>query len=262
MKEMRKNFTLIELLVVIAIIAILAGLVMPALGHAQARGRTTECINNKKQIMTVLRMYGNDHTSMIPYMISVNGTMRPYSWILAGLGGADVDAEKNYTKELVSRKVMFCNTINKKELNADGTNAVGMIDVDFGTEGEWYDDNKKSVGRFVAKDGDRTTKNRSVAYVLEKMKNPSDMILLGDSFSLVSDQDTPFWTFSPNGGKSKFNHATDASENEARIASVHVGSTTVAYADGRAEALTPAQLNTSSLKLTKYYDDNFDAKDL
>ena len=254
---MRKNFTLIELLVVIAIIAILAGLVMPALGHAQARGRTTECINNKKQVMTVLRMYGNDHTSMIPYMINVNGTMRPYSWILAGLGSG------NYSKELVSKKVMFCNTINKKDLNDDGTNAVGMIDVDFGTPTDgWYDKNKKSVGRFVAKDGERATTKLSVAYVLEKMKNPSDMILLGDSFSLVSDQDTPFWTFSPDGGGPKFNHADTPSGNDTRIASVHVGSTTVAYADGRAEALTPAQLKTSSLKLTKYYDDNFDPKDL
>ena len=101
-RKMKKNFTLIELLVVIAIIAILAGLVMPALGHAQAKGRTTECLNNKKQIITVLRMYANDHTSMVPYMINVNGTMRPYSWILGGLGGSD-DAEKNYTKVLVSK---------------------------------------------------------------------------------------------------------------------------------------------------------------
>jgi hypothetical protein len=137
-----------------------------------------------------------------------------------------------------------------------------MIDVDFGTTNGWYDDNKKSVGRFVAKDGERTATGKSVAYVLEKMKNPSDMILLGDSFSLVSDQDTPFWTFNPNGGNPNCNHATAPAANEARIASVHVGSTTVAYADGRAEALTPAQLKTSSLKLTKYYDDNFDPKDL
>lgn len=254
---MKKNFTLIELLVVIAIIAILAGLVMPALGHAQAKGRTTECINNKKQVMTVLRMYGNDHTSMVPYMIDVAGTMRPYSWILAGLGS------DNYSKEMVSKKVMFCNTINKKELNSDGTNAVGMVDVDFGTtSGGWYETNKQKVGRFVAKDGGRTD-NKSVAYVLEKMKSPSGMILLADSFSVDnSDQEAPFWTFNPNGGTPKFNHAASAGSNDTRVAAVHVGSTTVAYADGRAEALTSGQLATSDLKVTKYYDDNFAAKDL
>ena len=255
--KMKKNFTLIELLVVIAIIAILAGLVMPALGHAQAKGRTTECINNKKQIITVLRMYGNDHASMVPYMIDIEGTMRPYSWILGGLG------ENNYSKEMVSKKVMFCNTINKKELSADGTNAVGMIDVDFGTtSGSWYENNKSKVGRFVAKDGDRTAK-KSVAYVLEKMKNPSEMVLLADSFSVdSSDHESAFWTFSPDGGKPKFNHAANEGSNETRIATVHVGSTTVAYADGRAEAQTPGSLSTSTLKLTKYYDDNFAEKSL
>ena len=260
---MKKNFTLIELLVVIAIIAILAGLVMPALGHAQAKGRTTECLNNKKQVITVLRMYANDHTSMVPYMINVNGTMRPYSWILGGLGGSD-DAEKNYTKEMVSKKVLICNTLNKKELAADGTNAIGMIDVDFGSSsGSWYEANKSKVGRFVAKDGDRDATNKSVAYVLEKLKSPSDMALLADSFAVnSSDQERGFWTFNPNGGKSKFNHATSEGEDEARIGAVHVGSTTIAYADGRAEALTPAQLGTSALKLTKYYNDNFDKKDL
>ncbi|MBQ7694767.1 MAG: type II secretion system protein [Lentisphaeria bacterium] len=268
---MKKDFTLIELLVVIAIIAILAGLIMPALGHAQATARATECVNNKKQVMTVLRMYGNDHASMIPYMINVGGTMRPYSWILAGAG------EGSYGKELVSKKVLFCNTLNKKELtkidpvtgkgpDADAaTNAFGMVDVDFGTKtaGGWYEDHKSDVGRFVAKDGDRDATGKSVAYVLEKMKSPSDLILLGDSFLVDNnDQDAAFWTFNPNGGKPKFNHAQSEGANDTRIATVHRGNTTVAYADGRAESIAGASLKATSLKVTKIYDDNFKAKDL
>ena len=254
---MKKNFTLIELLVVIAIIAILAGLVMPALGHAQAKGRTTECINNKKQVITSLRMYGNDHTSMIPYMIKVDSTMRPYSWIMGGLGTEE--SEANYNKELVSKKVLFCNTLNKKELSADGTNAFGMVDVDFGATSGWYKTNRTAVGRFVAKD-DTTG---STAYVLEKMKSPSDMILLADSFTVdSSDQEAPYWTFNPNGGKPNQNGAATATADDARIATVHSGSSVVAYADGRAEAMTPGQLSGSSLKLTKYYDANFDGKEI
>ena len=256
---MKKDFTLIELLVVIAIIAILAGLIMPALGHAQATARATECVNNKKQVMTVLRMYGNDHASMIPYMIDVAGTMRPYSWILAGKG-AD-----SYAKEMVSRKVMFCNTLNKKELSADGTNAFGMVDVDFGTETTgWYDKNKATVGRFVAKNGATRTAAGSVAYVLERMKSPSDMILLADSFYLDgSDQPAAYWTFLPDGGAPKFNGATTiAGAPDARATTIHRGNTTVAYADGRAESVAGASLKATSLKVTKIRDDNLDPKEL
>ncbi len=248
---MKKNFTLIELLVVIAIIAILAGLVMPALGHAQARGRTTECINNKKQVITVLRMYGNDHTSMIPYAIKIDSTMRPYSYILGGLGS------DNYSKELVSRKTMFCNTINKKELETDGTNAFGMIDVAFGEDGKWYKNNRKDVGRFVAQD----SASKSVAYVLEKMKAPSNMILLADAFALDGDIESAYWSFNPD-ADGNFNKTEYANGKTARVATVHSGSSVVAYADGRAEALTANQMKGSALKLSKYYNDNFDATDL